>query len=235
MNSRTELLTSVYKPVVAIMVYKYDHNYYLESHDVNDKGEILSGKPLLQETIQGMVDVFFDERKNRQAITGIIPENLLSFSPLPGGRYRMAWFRPEEQRVIHHSTALNIATGIASVPALLYVADSDDLSVYALKSSKRPDENSKIYRAPFFNVADGGDVCLGSANVKKPESLTYASLIKYWEDLFWLSEFTHVNGGQKIKSPDLKSLWRQLIKDSGRKFPKEELIPMKEKLNDLIK
>ncbi|MBX3253956.1 MAG: PRTRC system protein B [Chitinophagaceae bacterium] len=234
MNDRTDLLLSEYKPSVVIMVYKGGHNkYYLESHDVNGRGEILAGKPLLQETLQAVVDVFFDERKNRTAIGGIMPDNLLHFCHLPGGNYRMIWFRPEEQRVIHHAESLKIKTGITSVPALIYRVSGGDLDVFALKANKRPDEKTKLFVAPFFNVSNDGGVCLGNAKVEKPKVLTFSNLIKYWEDLFWLSEFSHVNGNEKVKSGDLTKIWRSLV-GAKQKFPKEELMPSEVTMKNII-
>mgnify|MGYP001810666901 FL=1 len=94
---------------------------------------------------------------------------------------------------------------------MIYVSDGYDLYVYALASDERPSEKSKLYKAPFFNVNDSSDVCLGNAKVKKPAELTYSNLMKYWEDLFWLSEFSHVNGTEKVKSKDLAAVWKRLL------------------------
>lgn len=185
--------------------------YYLESHTVNEAGQIMEGKPLQQETIQEMVDVFFDERKHVSEIKGLVPDNLLAFQPLPGGNYRMIWYRPAEVRVLHHATQLKLSTAKAWVPAMLYRADKNSLDVFALKANTRPKEITKLFKAPFFNVADDGDVCLGNAKVKVPKEKTYSSTMKYWEDLFWLSEFSHVNGTEKVKSKSLQTVWKTLL------------------------
>lgn len=215
MNARTELLSQTFNPVLSIVVYKSMDNYYLESHDINNKGQVMNGKPLLQETIQEIVDVFFDERKNMASITGLIPENLLQFSYLPGGNYKMSWFRPAEQRILHFSKELKIPIGKSWVPPILYIADRKDLYVHALKTSGRPVEKTPLFFAPFFNVNNSGKVCLGNAQVKAPKDKTYSSLMKYWEDLFWLSEFTHVNDENKTKT-QMQKLWRRLIQSKGR-------------------
>ncbi|MGN6435973.1 MAG: hypothetical protein ACTHMM_05540 [Agriterribacter sp.] len=216
--NRTELIMSEYKPIVALMVYKSnDNSYYLESHDVTTGGQILAGKPLLQETIQGMVDTFFDENKNRQNIGGLMPENLLFFKHLPGGNYKMVWYQPAGEQVLHFAPALKLKTGKAWVPAMIYVADSGDLDVYALKSNSRPKSDTKLFIAPFHNTGDDGAVCLGSAKVEKPKQLTYLNLMKYWESLFWLSEFTHLNGTNKTKS-DMGKVWANLLKNNSVKW-----------------
>src|SRR4051812_24133829 len=106
-NDRTSLLMSTYKPELAIIVNRAPNpitgegEYYLESHQIADDGRIMEGKPLLQDTIQEMVDVFFDERQNSVSVSGLMPENLLQFALLPGGNYKMIWYRPAEIRVVH--------------------------------------------------------------------------------------------------------------------------------------
>ncbi len=236
MNNRTEILMSTYKPMLAIVAYASNTNgmsseYYLESHTINESGALLEGKPLLQETIQEMVDVFFDERKNMAQIKGIIPDNLLSYEPLPGGNSRMVWYRPAEIRVVHFSAQLKISTGKVWVPAMLYVTEKNSLDVWALKSNTRPNAGTKLFKAPFFNVSDRGDVCLGSAQVAKPKDKTYENLMKYWEDLFWLSEFTHLNDSNKTKR-DLTEVWKELVasKTKLKWSDLNELMPASNKL-----
>jgi PRTRC genetic system protein B len=236
MNERTEALLKKYKPVVAIMVYSGDRNdYYLESHDINDKGQILEGKPLKQETLDGIVDTFFDERQNRVQMGGLIPENVLRFSVLPGGKYVMSWFRPAEQRQLFFNEKLHIPSGQAWVPAMVYTVSGNDLFVFALRESVRPAETTKLYQAPFHNVSSSGKVCLGNAKVKKPEKNTYSNIMKYWEDLFWLSEFTHLAGGSNPTKSNLNIIWKRMVEENFTAFPVKELVVYdKHTLNDLL-
>lgn len=218
MNSRSELLINTYQPQVAIVVYKsgVGDDFYLESHNINESGGLTEGKPLKEETINGMVDVFFDEKKNRIKITGFIPENILSFDTLPGGQYQMIWHRPAEIRVMHFAPHLKLKTGKVWVPAMLYVVVKKNLWVYALKRSGRPEFKTALFRAPFHNVSDEGLVCLGSAHVKKPSVNTYESLVKYWEDLFWLSEFTHLNGASNPTKSEMDKVYQRLLKSKTK-------------------
>ena len=229
-NNRTDTMMESYIPVLSIILYQTDSNpvnYYLESHVIDEKGRIGEGKPLLQETIQGMVDVFFDEQQNKQKFTGFFPENMLVFSPEPGGKYFMMWHRPAEKRVMFFSQALKMRSEQTWVPAMLYCTDGKGLTVFALGSDKRPTDKTKFYRAPFFNVNEHGGVCLGNADVQKPKDRTYENLMKYWEDLFWLSEFTHVNGTDLVKT-DAKKVWTKLLTSKCKlKFPTAELVPYK--------
>lgn len=233
-NDRTSLLMSTFRPELAIIVNRAGNkitgegDYYLESHTISPEGKILEGKPLLQETIQEMVDVFFDERKNTISIKGLIPENLLAFELLPGKHYKMIWYKPAEIRVMHFAKQLGIPTGKTWVPPTLYVVNRKAFKVYSLKNNSRPTEKTKIFRAPYHNVNDLGEVCLGNATVRKPVEKTFAAYMKYWEDLFWLSEFTHMNGGRAVKT-NLDKVWKSLLVSKTKKkwSDIDELIELK--------
>lgn len=218
MNQTTDLLLKSYKPQVGIVVYKSDlgDEYYLESHAFNDSGAMMEGKPLMEDTINSIVDVFFDERQNKIKVGGLLPENIVSFDPLPGGNYHMTWYRPAEIRVLHFEAALKLNTGKMWVPAMYYVVSRNRLFVFAMKKNTRPVANTILYRAPFFNVADNGDVCLGSAKVKRPTVNSYENIMKYWEDLFWLSKFSHLNGSSNPTKSDLSDVYRKLLKSKTK-------------------
>jgi len=223
MNAFTEALRKEYKPRLAIMVYSTEEralsgsSYYLESHTINEAGQLLEGKPLQQETIESMVGVFFDERKDRSQLNGYIPENILSYTPMPAGKYKLAWYRPAEIRFIHFAKQLKITSGLSWVPPLVYMVDGGSLRILALKQNSRPKSNARAYRAPFHNVADNGVVCLGSAEVQKPANQSFSAAMKYWEDLFWLSEFSHLNGASNPTKNDLAKVWNKLIAKKPKK------------------
>jgi len=221
MNERTELLGKECKPVLNIVVYCSDKergqpDYYLESHQISPEGKIMEGKPLLQSTIAEMVELFYDDRKDRSQISGAIPENLLSYLPLPGGNFKLVWYRPAETRYIHFAQSLRLQSGKASIPPMIYEVSKNTLSVFALKIDAWPTEKTKLFRSPFHNVGDNGTVCLGNAKVKKPLEKTFANVIKYWEDLFWLSEFSHLNGASNPTKSDLGKLWARIVKSKCR-------------------
>lgn len=201
---------------------------YLESHAVDEEGRILEGKPLKQETIQGMVEVLFDERRNAVNIGGLLPPNLLAFDRLPGGHYKMIWYRPAERRNLFFAPQLRLKSGQAWVPPMVYAVERRGLNVYALLKDDRPTDKTKLCHAPFHNVNTAGEVCLGSAKVKKPETKTYLSLMEYWETMFWKSEFTHLAGQESPTKTNLNLLWPRLIKDKKLTWAQlDELKPIK--------
>lgn len=217
MNERTEILMTTFKPELSIMVYRSEEDkYYLESHSINKSGAVLEGKPLRQETINEIVEMFFSDRKETTNIGGPVPENLMLFTQLPGGDYKMIWWRLPEQRTLHFAAPLRIGTGRAWVPGIIYMVEKQKLSVYAFKGLTKPSEITPLYRPPFHNVSEKGAVCLGNATVKKPLVRSFANTMKYWEDLFWLSEFSHLNGATNPTKSDLGKLWKRLIRSKGK-------------------
>lgn len=242
MNERTSDLSRKFQAKLAIILYESQNDddargkekYYLESHPIDRFGKILAGQPLKQETIQGMVDVFFDERKSSSLISGLIPENVLKYEVLPGGKYDLVWYRPSESRTMFFAENLNIPSGKCWVPAMVYRVINKELRIYGLSSSWRPDENAILHQAPYHNVSGGGTVCLGNAKVRKPVTNTYSNITKYWEDLFWLSEFTHLNVSENPAKTNINTLWREMIK-TGAIWPiMGELIPTKLTIKNLL-
>ncbi|RYY12152.1 MAG: PRTRC system protein B [Chitinophagaceae bacterium] len=214
MKDILENLKKEFEPQLAIMVYKakgHGEYYYLESHGINEQGQITEGKPLEQDTIHNMVDLFFSQRKDTTLLSGSIPDGLLSYAPLPGGNYNIMWYRPAEIRVMHFAQQLKLPTARVWVPPVVYSVRGNSLSVFALKASTRPKDETKLFRAPFHNVSDDGLVCLGSARVKKPSERSFKAAMKYWEDLFWLSEFTHLNGASNPTKSDFNKVWKKML------------------------
>lgn len=214
-----------YKPMVAIVVYAASKSdYYLESHEIGTDGKLMEGKPLMEETIAGIVETFYGTSMQSSTVKGLMPDNVLHFSPLTGGKYKMIWYRPAEVRTLYFDDSLKIPDGSAWVPAMVYKVEDSSLEVYALMGDTRPTESTVLYKAPFHNVTDG-DVCLGSAKARKPTDKTYANVCKYWEDMFWLSRFTHISGECPTKT-NLNMLWIRCIENPSLKWDMlDELIP----------
>lgn len=218
MNSRTELLNTSYKPELSIIVYKAiaaassypNENYYLESHQINDSGQVLEGKPLMADTLEGLVSVLQKEQKDRSILSGLIPDNMLFYKPIPGGAFNLSWYRPAQVKYFHFAPQLKLNSGKMWAPPMLYNVNGG-LYVYALKKDDRPTEKTILLRAPFHNVADDGKVCLGNANIKKPMDRGFASAIKYWEDIFWLSEFAHLNGVANPTHSPLAEVYKKML------------------------
>ena len=107
----------------------------------------------------------------------------------------MAWWVPSAGRPIFFATAdkafnARFVGSLVLHPPLVMVAEAGRLSVFALNHSSRPDAGAALYRAPYFNLYDGGQMCAGNARL--PESPVPGE-IALWEKAFFETNFTHAN------------------------------------------
>ena len=125
---------------------------------------------------------------------------------------------------------LNSSHGYSSY-AVFCLKKKKSLRIYAYKTGKlTPD--TQLYSAPFFNVRhDDGDVCMGNAKMEMPEKINFHNFIKFWEDKFFLSEFSQIIGSNPVKN-NLATV----IKKSSVSFDNKELLPIRKlKLKNLLK
>lgn len=230
MNELTRTMTTNLIPDRAIIVYKTDEqanheSYYLESHKIDSNGKMLEGNPLTEKTLSDIAKNFTKIQDSFIYADGLLPDHVLLLDNRVGVK-KFAWYRPAEKKMMYFSKALNIKSGLAWVPALLYIVDDYKLNVYALKDNKRPTIKTKLFRAPFHNIDSDGDVCLGNAKVKQPIKNTIDLHIKYWEDKFWLSEFSHILGGSSPTKTNINTIWKNLL-GTEKKFPIDQFVNSK--------
>ena len=113
---------------------------------------------------------------------------------------------------------LEIPNGKAKIPAMLWFANKERLSVFALTSDKRPTEKTPLYYAPFFNVYEDGSVCMGTVNIHIKNSASVEEFTKSWEDYFFNSYFSHLLDNYNPINENCVNLWKKLIK-TGETFP----------------
>lgn len=228
MNRITETLTNSLQPVMAVIIYQNGNQIYIERRDI-EKGRMQAGVPLTEKCLAGISEVI--SSTSSKMIHGSVPSFMLFADSRPGVE-KYVWFRKPEKRMMFFSEKLGIPSGEIKLPGLIYMAKGKNLSVFAVKSKRKPGPSTRLFRAPFFNVDNSAGVCFGNAKIKDPEKLTFYSVVKYWEDKFWLSEFDHLLGENPIKG-NLATITKQCIQ-TGSEFPLNELKPIKLKLKDLL-
>lgn len=227
MNNLTEQLSTKLSPEMAIIVYADGEkdNIYLERRDIIN-GKMGAGIPLTEECVKDIADLTLN--RSRKELHGIIPPNML-YADGRKGYKKYVWFEKPEKKMHYFSKSLQIPNGEFYTPSLLYVVRGDILSLYAFHGDY-PDK--QLYRAPYFNVSSTY-VCIGNSKLPDIEEMTYQNIIKYWETIFWKSEFSHILDTNPVKS-NLAILSKNLMK-TGKPFPKSELIPIPLTLNEIIK
>jgi PRTRC genetic system protein B len=107
-------------------------------------------------------------------------------------------------------------------PALLYIVRNGLLYVRALRLGQRPNGETKLYTAPYWNIGNDGAVCAGT--MRAPKSASVATMAA-WEQAFFESEFTHPGGTGRLtkRKGGTAALWKDLA--GKQSFPTAMLIP----------
>ncbi len=171
-----------------------------------------------------------------KGLRGVVPVEFLPPNVLVRTQESIVWWTPAAIRPMFYlkdkSTELDQLSGKRfPQPPLLFRASAGHLEVRALSRNERPLLDAPLYRAPYWNVYESGDICLGSTKI--PRDATVESLPQ-WEHSFFESEFTHSNASSKLTEHPggFIGLWKSL---AGKKsFPVEHLADAKETLKKFI-
>ena len=158
-----------------------------------------------------------------------LPENVIARTPELIGWWTPATVRPVFFR--DGSELADISGKLFPHPALLFVVRNAVLFVRALPSNHRPDPDTRLAAAPYWNIDSNGAVCAGTMRI--PKSVTVAS-ISAWQQAFFQSEFTHPGGAGRLtkRKGGTAALWKSL---AGKKiFPRSALIET-EPLNEYLR
>lgn len=232
-------------PVVlaqAVMLYARQNpngsagNDYLYStlHKVENFGtdarpnfQIAAGQPATRE---GVVDLFEKLAKQMTLNVDFLSEGVLSIS----ADHMVWWMPPCARNVFFNTKELGKRAAKVPHPGLVFAVVKGNWFVFALESAKRPQLDTPLYHAPYFNVYDDGGICAGSA--AKPKGIA-AGAIPQWEAAFFDSEFTHINGSiKKARHPRGEyAMWKELLDGKYPTFPVEYLAPQTTTIADLMK
>ncbi|GGG86907.1 PRTRC system protein B [Edaphobacter dinghuensis] len=146
----------------------------------------------------------------------------------------LAWWTPRQIRPMFFGNVQGNLKGISGrnfpQPALVWLAVDGALRIRALKDNQRPSPESPLAVAPYWNLYESGEVCLGT--MRAPKVSTVASIAQ-WEESFYQSEFTHGNVGRVTRHPGgFEGLWKELA--DKKKFPAASLIDIPETVDGFL-
>lgn len=237
MENITEVFNDIYQPVKALLFYQSANSEeaYVEAYDMNPQGRPVNAHPLsLRETIaladclNAATDVNRDYLKSK----GLLPDNILHISPEAGGS--VLWYSKAQEHNMYFSESLCVPCGKVFVPPLVWKADKGQLSVYALKTNSKPNGDTPLFTAPFFNLYSNGGVCMGTVNVEAGNTSCLEDFITAWESYFYNSYFSHLIGDQSSVEGNIVQLWKEQV-GTGRKFPMTVLKKTGQTIKDLIR
>jgi PRTRC genetic system protein B len=186
--------------------------------------ELGPAKPLTAGFLQSLV----------KSLGGHVPVEFLPENILARTDRTLAWWTPAQTRpmffVDSEGPLAEISGRIFPQPPLVWCTRDGALWVRALQENCRPTVESKLAFAPYWNLSESGDVCLGS--MRAPGVSTVAS-IPQWECSFYESEFTHGNVGRVTRHAEgFEGLWRDLA--GKEEFPVDLLIELPETIAEFI-
>ena len=240
MKDITQDFGMLYHPITALVFYQTDErnkDTYVEYFDMDKKGNPINAHPLSEteaETLAKALTVKTKKEKSQDFLkpNRILPTQILHINPSENGS--VLWYTKSMKRQLYFTENLEIPNGTAEVPAMLWFANKRSLKIFALANNRRPTEKTELFYAPFFNVYEDGNVCMGTVGVNIQNSNSIEEFIKKWEDYFFNSYFSHLMNEHNPINGNCVSLWKSLI-NTDKPFPKEALKKANRTLKNLLK
>ena len=209
---------TLYEPKSALVFYEsLDKNatMYVEHFDMGRNGNPINAHPLtVNEAKELAKSLHTEEEKDKTFLQskGILSTNILNINPSQNGS--VLWYTQSQERQMYFVKKLEIPNGKAKIPAMLWFANKERLSVFALTSDKRPTEKTPLY----FNVYEDGSVCMGTVNIHIKNSASVEEFTNAWEDYFFNSYFSHLLDNYNPIKGNCVNLWKKLL-ETGETFP----------------
>ena len=235
-NDITENFGTLYHPKSALVFYETigtNTDVYVEHFDMDNNGTPINAHPLTVKEANVLAMALKTDEENSKAFLkpkGILPTNILHINPSEKGT--VLWYTKTQQRQIYFVDSLGISNGKAQVPPMLWFANKSSLTVFALANDRRPTEKTPLYYAPFFNIYEKGNVCMGTVSIDIKNSASVEEFIQAWEHYFFNSYFSH-SLCENLTKKNIVTLWKDLI-NTDKPFPKEVLKKNNKTLKNLL-
>ena len=239
MNTTTDITDhfgTLYHPKSALVFYETigtNTDVYVEYFDMDSNGTPINAHPLTVKEANVLAKALKTDEENSKAFLkpkGILPTNILHINPSEKGT--VLWYTKTQQRQIYFVDSLGISNGKAQVPPMLWFANKSSLTVFALANDRRPTEKTPLYYAPFFNIYEKGNVCMGTVSIDIKNSASVEEFIQAWEHYFFNSYFSH-SLCENLTKKNIVTLWKDLI-NTDKPFPKEVLKKNNKALKNLL-
>ena len=237
LNDITKDFGTLYHPKSALVFYEAngkDTDMFVEHFDMDNNGIPINAHPLTVKEANVLAkSLQTDEEKNQAFLKpkGILPTNILHINP-SAEKATVLWYTKAKQRQLYFVDSLGIPNGKAQVPPMLWLASKNSLSVFALANDRRPTEKTPLHYAPFFNIYEKGNVCMGTVGIDVKNSASVEEFIQAWEHYFFNSYFSH-SLCENVTRKNIVTLWKDLI-NTDKPFRKEVLKKNNKTLKNLL-
>lgn len=188
---------------------------YASIHDVtlhNDRPMVGVGTSLTQGALVSAL-----QDLNGRPSLDLLENHILAFN----GHTLVFWVTPKKRKVwFACDEPMGKRSAVTPHPGLIFVVNNQ-LHVYAVKGSQRPQADTEIFCAPYLNTYEKGDVCMGNVRVPDPTPAQAPAIA----DAFFRSVFTHTNNAYLVKyEGGVFSLWTDLLDGKHQQFPESALL-----------
>lgn len=240
MKDITQDYGTLYHPITALVFYQNDErtqDTYVGHFDIDKNGNPINANPLTEREAKELVKALTintQKEKSQDFLKskGILPTNILQINPSENGV--VLWFTKSMKRQLYFTENLEISNGTAEIPAMLWLATQRRLKIFSLPNNRRPTEKTPLFYAPFFNVYEDGNVCMGTVDVNFQNSTSLEEFTEKWENYFFNSYFSNLMNEHNPIKGNCVSLWKSLI-NTEKQFPKEALKQANRTLKNLLK
>jgi PRTRC genetic system protein B len=213
----------------AVLVYHEGNRAFATLHEVKSRPD---GSPYLcagQSVTTGFLEVLAHGLGASMA-PEVLPGNVVARTP-----EMIAWWSPAQRRIMFFGGESPEATKLNGKtyphPPLVFMIYRHELFVRALIENRRPNPETRLRNAPYWNTDGHGRVCLGSMRV--PEDVN-VSTIPAWENAYFASEFTHPSGAVRLTTHPggFLVLWSDLV--GRQRFPVRFLADARQTFREFI-
>ncbi|MEJ5144698.1 PRTRC system protein B [Sphingobacterium sp. MYb388] len=236
MKDITSIYTNLFSPKSALVFYEAQGTkgeVYVEHFDMDKNGIPINAHPLTTREANRLAKSLITVREKDEPflkMEGILSNNVLHVDPKKG---EALWFTKAMRRELFFTEKLGIANGLANVPPMLWKATRQQLYVFGLRSNRRPTQTTKLYNAPFFNVYENGNVCMGNVDIAIKKSSSLNVFTSAWEQNFFNSYFSHLMQNYNPIEGNCVLLWDSLV-NTHLPFPMDVLKRSTTTLNQLL-
>ena len=240
MQNISQVFNDLYQPKHLLVFYRNEgqqnSQYYVEAFVLDAEGRPLAPHPLSEAEARQLAKLMQQSdggptKGDFLQAEGIFPSNVLYIGHSPESF--AIWFTRAAVVQLLFQKSLNITSGPAAVPPLIWKATAKSLSVFACKEEDRPTVPTRLYHAPFFNLYEDGQVCMGTVPVSIPSDCSLEKFMSRWQDYFFGSYFAHLLIDRSPVEGNVVELWQGLV-GTGEPFPMSILKPCSVTVKQLI-
>lgn len=237
MNNITEKLNEHFYPEKSLIIYRSNamqNNHYVESYDFDQNCKMINAHPLTENEMADLGKLLMTKHNKEDSC--FVPKGLLDNRILylkHGEDGFVIWQSCSSKQNIEFTDDLGLPSGIYPTPSLLWKAGVRSLEIYALKTITRATLKTKLFHAPYFNIYENGNVCMGTVDIYHNPYDGLEGLINKWEQYFFNSRFSHLLSDRSPVKSNIIQLYKALYQ-STKTFPLSELIPLNKTINNLI-